>query len=71
MGRKCCTGVLKSDWLYTVQLGETKSRGSFLVGFPYAREDSQITGGLAIVKLRLFYPLGKCDRAYQWEVLGD
>ena len=30
----------------------------FLKGFSYAK-DSQIIGGLAIVKLRLFFPLAK------------
>ena len=29
MGRKSCTGVVKSDWLYIMQLKEVKSRGSF------------------------------------------
>ena len=56
MGRKSCTGAVKSDWLYSVELGEVKSRGSFLKGFPYAKEGLQITGGLAIIKLRLFFP---------------
>ena len=55
VGRKSCTGVVKSDWLYTLELGEVKSRRNFLKGFPYAKEDSEITGGLAIVKLRLFF----------------
>ena len=59
MGRKSCTGVVKSDCLYTVELGEVRSRGSFLKGFPYAKEGLQITGGLAIVKVRLFFPLAK------------
>ena len=59
VGRKSCTGAVKSDCLYTVELGEVKSRGSFLKGFPYAKEDPQIGGGLAIVKLRLFFPLAK------------
>ena len=58
MSRKSRTGVVKSDWLYAMELGEVKSRGSFLKEFPYAK-DSQITGGLAIVKLRLFFPLAK------------
>ena len=57
MGRKSCTGVVKSDWLYALELGEIKSRGSFLKGFPCAKEDSQITEALAIVGLRLFFPL--------------
>ena len=59
MGRKSCTGVVQSDSLHTVEFGEVKSRGSFLKGFPHAKEDLQITGGLAIVKLRLFFPLAK------------
>ena len=59
MGRKSCTGVVKSDGLYTVELGEVQSRGSFLKPSPYAKEDLQITGGLAIVKPRLFFPQAK------------
>ena len=59
VGRKSCPGVVHSDCLYTVEVGEVKSRGSFLKGFPHAKEDLQITGGLAIVKLRLFFPLAK------------
>ena len=59
MGRKSSTGVVNSDYLYTKELGEIKSRGSLLKRFPYAKEDSQITGGLAIIKLRLFFPLAK------------
>ena len=30
---KSCTGVVKSDWLYTMELGEIKSRGSFQKDF--------------------------------------
>ena len=59
MGRKSCTGALQSDCLSTVELGKVKSRGSFLKGFPYAKEGLQITGGIGIAKLRLFFPLGK------------
>ena len=54
MGRKSCTGVVKSDWLYTMELGEVKSRGGFLKGFAYTKEYSEITRSLAIFKLRLF-----------------
>ena len=60
MDRKSCTGVVKSDCLSTLEFGgEVKSRVSFLKEFPYAKEELQITGGLAIVKLRLFFPLAK------------
>ena len=52
MGRKNYIGVVKRDCLYIGELGEIKS--SFLKGFPYAKEDSQIIEGLAIVKLKLF-----------------
>ena len=58
MGRKSCTGVMNKDWLYTVDLGEVKSKGKFPKRLSYAK-DSQNTGGLAIVKLRLFFPLAK------------
>ena len=36
-----------------------KVEGKFPRGFSYAKEDSQNTAGLAIVKLRLFFPLAK------------
>ena len=48
MGRKSCIGVVKSDWLHTMDLGEVKSKGKFPKRFSYAK-GSQITGGLAIV----------------------
>ena len=59
MGRKSCTGVVKSGSLYTMGLGGSKAQGKFLVRFSYAKEDSKETGGLAIVELRLFFPLAK------------
>ena len=37
----------------------SKIQGKFLVRFSYAKEDSQDTGGLGIVKLGLFFPLAK------------
>ena len=40
-------------------VGGGKVQGKFLVRFSYAKEDSQDSGGLAIVKLRLFFPLAK------------
>ena len=49
LGQKELPPVAKRGWLYTKELGEVKSRGSF----------SQITGGLAVVRLRLFFPLAK------------
>lgn len=58
--RKSCIRVMKSDCLYTVELGELKSKESFLKGFPYTKEDLQITGSLGVAKLRLFFlPLAK------------
>ena len=36
-----------------------KVQAKFPVRFSYAKEDSQDTGSLAIVKLRLFFPLAK------------
>lgn len=51
--------VVKSDWLYTMELGQIKSRGSVLKGLPHANEDPQITGGLAIAKLRWVFPPAK------------
>ena len=41
------------------RLGGGKVRGKFPVRFSHAREDPQDTGGLAIVKLRLVFPLAK------------
>ena len=58
VGPKNCPGTMRRDWLYTLELGEIRSRGSFLKRFSHAK-DSQVTGGLAIVKLRLFFPLSK------------
>ena len=58
MGRKSCAGVVKNGWFYTMDLGVVKSKGKSPKRFSYA-EDSQITGGLAIVRLRLFIPLEK------------
>ena len=58
-GQKELHRVVQSDCLYTVELGEVKSRESFLKGFSYAKEDLQITGGLGIGRLRLFFPLAK------------
>ena len=36
-----------------------KVQGKFLVRFSYAKEDPQDPGGLAIVMVRLFFPLAK------------
>ena len=44
------TGYIVWNWGGKVQ-------GKFPKGFSYDKEDSQDTGGLAIVKLRLFFPL--------------
>ena len=40
-------------------VGGGKVQGKFPVRFSYATEDSQDSGGLAIVKLRWFFPLAK------------
>ena len=40
-------------------VGGGKVQGKFLVIFSYAKEDSQGTGGLAVVKLRWFFPLAQ------------
>ena len=43
MGRESCTGAVKqSGSLYTMNLGEVKSKGKFPKRFSYAN-DSQIT----------------------------
>ena len=36
-----------------------KVQGKFPKGFPYAKEDSEDGGGLAVVKLGLCFPLAK------------
>ena len=54
MGRKSCTGVVKSDWLYTMELGAVKAKGRPPERLSYAKEDSEDVRDLAIVKLRLF-----------------
>ena len=58
LGRKACTGVVQNGWLHTMDLGAVKSKGKFPKRLSYAK-DSQITGSLAIVKLRLLFPLAK------------
>ena len=40
-------------------VGGGKVKGKFPKRFSYAKEDSQDTGGLAIVKLRLFFRVAK------------
>lgn len=40
-------------------LGKIKEKGRFSKELSYAKEDLQDTGGLAIDKLRLFFPLVK------------
>ena len=46
------------EWLVTYYVaGEVKAKGKFPKRFSFAKEDSQDTGGPAIVKLRLFFPL--------------
>ena len=54
MGRKSCPGTMRRDWFYNMELGGGKVQGKFPVRFSYAKEDSQDTGGLAIVKFGLF-----------------
>ena len=40
MGRKSPTGVVESDCLYTMELGEVKAKGRTPERFPYTKEDS-------------------------------
>ena len=48
------------EWLITyLGVGGGKEKGRGPKGLSYAKEDSQATGGPAIVKLRLFFPLAK------------
>jgi len=57
MGRKsCCTGVLRSGD-YTLGVGGRKREVS--KGLSYAKDDSKDPGGLAVVKLKWFFPLAK------------
>ena len=37
MDRKSYTGVVKNDWLYTMELEEVKSKGKFSKKFSYAK----------------------------------
>ena len=59
MGRKSCTGVVKNDWLYAMELEEVKAKEKPPKGLPYTKEDSKDTRGPAVVNLRLFFPLVK------------
>ena len=54
VGRKRYTGAVKSDWLYTMELGELKAKGRPPERLSYAKEDSKDARGLDIVKRRLF-----------------
>ena len=54
MGRKSCPRTTGRDWLYTMELREVKVQGKFPVRFSYAKEDSQDSRSLAVVKGRLF-----------------
>ena len=49
---------VKEAYLYTKGLGEVKSNVTFTRRLSYAN-DSQIAGGLAIVKLKWFFPLAE------------
>ena len=40
-------------------VGGGKGKGKFPKRFSYAKKESQDTGGLAIVRLRIFFPLAK------------
>ena len=51
-------GIMRRDWFYTMELGGGKVQGKFPVSFSYTK-DLQDVGGLAIVKLQLFFPLEK------------
>ena len=54
MGRKSCPGVVMSDWSFTMELEEVKSKGRPPGGLSHAKEHSEDARGLAIVKLRVF-----------------
>ena len=41
MGRKICNGVVKSDWLYTMELGEVNAKQMPPEGLSYAKEHSE------------------------------
>ena len=40
MGRKSCTGVVRSDWIHTMEFTEVKAKGRLPDGLSYAKEDS-------------------------------
>ena len=53
-GRKNCPGAMR-PWWYTLGVGG----GKILEVSSNAKEDSEEAGGLAVVWLRLFFPLAK------------
>ena len=58
MDRKRCPGTMRRLVIYH-GVGGGKVNGKFPKRFSYAKEDPQDTGSLAIVKLRLIFPLAK------------
>ena len=40
LGRKSCNGVVRSDWLYSMELGQVKAKGRPPKGLSYPKEDS-------------------------------
>ena len=56
-GQKSCTGVAKSDWLYTIGLGEVKSRGSLQRDFPMPKKIHRILE--AYYQAQVVFPSGK------------
>ena len=49
---------------------EVKTR-NFLKGLSYAKEDLQDLGGLAIVKLNLFFSLARLEGVYYWKFMEE
>ena len=59
MGQEEIPWDCKERLIMYLGVGGGEVKGKFPNGFLYAKEDSQATGGLAIVKLRPFFPLVK------------
>ena len=59
MGRTSFLGTMRRDWFIYYGVGGGRVQGKFPVRFLYGKQDSQDIGGLASVKLRLFFPLAR------------
>ena len=70
MGRKSCTRVVRSDWLYTFKLGHGVETKKFPKGFSYVKENLQDRPRLAIVKPRLLCVFSKALTLRQLGVPG-